>query len=151
MLTLAYKHQSFNIILHPRGKLHSLSALVLFELLLPSCQFEPVWPVSSDINKAFSPRGLLLTGHVFIFRPLPVNPRVGCVGKSTVSEILRPNSSRTPWSLKRLTKYSPFFHYSVTQWSLRQIICQNVSSLANQVKITSLKFNSSTRIGKKGD
>ena len=39
-------------------------------------------PLTSGINKAFSPTELLLTGYFLFFRPFSVNPRDGCAGKS---------------------------------------------------------------------
>jgi len=38
-------------------------------------------PLTSGINKAFSPRELLLTGYFLFFGPSSVNPRDGCVCK----------------------------------------------------------------------
>lgn len=45
-----------------------------FELLLPSFQHEAIRPVMSDINKAISPRQLLLTGYLPFFQTILCQP-----------------------------------------------------------------------------
>lgn len=45
-----------------------------FELLLPSFQHEAIRPVMSDINKAISPRQLLLTGYLPFIQTILCQP-----------------------------------------------------------------------------
>ena len=50
----------------------------VFELLLPFCQFQPFYPFSLPINKAFQPRKLTLSGQFLPFGSFSVNPREDC-------------------------------------------------------------------------